>query len=238
MDWRVQCCVQTPLDEFTFRLNAQVVSIAVNTKVLPMLPWESLFYKPGSIDGVSSTTQLPSDLMVDHQNVREAVTKALGGQLCTFSPMRKDIGGRLKALLSLSRTFALEWEFLNSVVQAKANDLVRQQIFDALPSEANPKSMKDSLLELDLVRKTDLVFAAGSDVQSDVDDIRSIVAGLIDGIGPTERQLNLYSPFFRSCLKHMEYFVEGAVEMKNACKLGKLRSPARRRCMASWLCRP
>ncbi len=51
--------MQTPFDEFTFRLHARIVSIAVNTEALPILPWESLLYKPGYIDGVSCATLLP-----------------------------------------------------------------------------------------------------------------------------------------------------------------------------------
>jgi hypothetical protein len=83
-DGEVQCLVQTPFDEFTFRLHARIVSIAVNTGVLPMLPWECVFFKAGAIDGVSTATRLPPELLEDHQNVRAAVLKACGPQRLTF----------------------------------------------------------------------------------------------------------------------------------------------------------
>ena len=221
-DTFVQVMVHTVYDEFTFRLNARIVSIGVNTGVLPLLPWEQLFYKPGHIEGVSTATKLPAELLEEHMNVRQSVLKALGDRPLTLSQMRREVGWRVKGFLALSRTFSIEWAFLNTFAEMKACDTVRAGILASLPTGSEPLTFKEALSKLDDLRKSDLVFAAGSDVQSDLAGVRSIVAGFCDGVGPTARQATVYSSFYQCCLKKMENFISCEVATKGQqLKLGR-----------------
>ena len=159
-DTFVQVMVHTVYDEFTFRLNARIVSIGVNTGVLPLLPWEQLFYKPGHIEGVSTATKLPAELLEEHMNVRQSVLKALGDRPLTLSQMRREVGWRVKGFLALSRTFSIEWAFLNTFAEMKACDTGRAGILASLPTGSEPLTFKEALSKLDDLRKSDLVFAA------------------------------------------------------------------------------
>lgn len=219
----MQVCVQTPFDELTFRLHARLVSIGVNTSALPIMPWGKLFFAPGEIDGVSSATCLPKELLFDHSHVWESILQPFGGRRLTLSQVRKEVGSRLKGLISLSRTFAFEWEFLNVVAPAKSTEKVRAMIFNSLPNEGADMTINESVAKLDAARRSDLVVASSSELQNEVEGIRSIVLGLQEGSGPTQRQLGIYSGFFKMCLKRMEYFVSVSVPRKDACTIGKVK---------------
>ncbi len=227
-DGTVNCVLQTPFDEFTFRFHAQVISIGTNTSALPLLPWEALFYKPGDIPGVPAATALPPELLVEHRNVRQAVRKALGSDRLTLSQMRKEVGSRLKGFLALSRTFALEWEFLNTVAQRKAAGQLHAHTLRALPAEEERATVKQAIASIQDLRKTDLLFAAGPDLQNDVDGILALLGGIQDGVGPTARQLQVYSSFFKMCLKKMENFVTTTVETHLSSKQGQLTLPSKK----------
>ena len=67
--------VAAPFDEYFLRLQARLDSIGINSDAIPWLPWESLFWRPGSIPGVSSTIQVLPVLLKDSKSVRAVVLK-------------------------------------------------------------------------------------------------------------------------------------------------------------------
>jgi hypothetical protein len=86
-------------------------------------------------------------------------------------------------------------------------------------------SVKESLGLVDQVLKSDLVFAAGADVQSEVEGIRATLASFLDGVGPCERQVKVYSKFFQACLKKMENYISTTVMQASRMKLGSTAFP-------------
>ena len=219
----VEIMVQTPYDEFHFRMHGRIASIAVNTSKVPMLPWEALFWEPGKVDGISQATTLPSSLIADHKNVRHAVLKLLPAEgKYTLKFMKKEVGAKLKGLLSLHRPFALEWEFLSSVAPAKATQAVHDLVLASLLDEEHPITTKEPLAKLDEIRKSNLVYAAGSEIEEEVDGLRSLVEQLLQGVGPTQRSYSSYSGFYKSCLYKMAFFVHAMMKKKCPSVKGSL----------------
>jgi hypothetical protein len=75
---------------------------------------------------------------------------------------------------------------------------------------------------LEQVCKSDLVFAAGADSLNEVEGVRGIVASLLDGVGPCDRQVKVYSKFFKTCLKKMENYISTKIKETGHLKLGNV----------------
>ena len=67
------------------------------------------------------------------------------------------------------------------------------------------------LVELENIKRSNLCFAGGIDLEGEVSGVISLVRGLMENVGPSDEFVNNCSPFYKLCVKRMENFVVAAV---------------------------
>ena len=78
------------------------------------------------------------------------------------------------------------------------------------------------LVELENIKRSNLCFAGGIDLEGEVSGVISLVRGLMENVGPSDEFVNNCSPFYKLCVKRMENFVVTAVP-NGKISQGKLR---------------
>jgi hypothetical protein len=201
--------------------------------MLNMLPWESLFYTVGQIDGVPQTITVPETLILNAANVREACMGYLGEQRLTLKDMIKEVTANLKTLLTLERTFWIEYTFLTEHAQPLLLKKIRAMVVDQLPTQDGVAKMPKVpgggivqgvlvpnhggvvttnpyvtvLLGIEHVKRSPLCFAGGVEVEAEVSAVAGLVRGLMEQVAPSDEYLKTCSAFFKHCLMLMENFV-------------------------------
>jgi hypothetical protein len=226
-----------PTDVWKFSFEAAWKSIAINTGKVNLLPWEALFYIPGKITNVAETITLSPELVSSAVNVREAAIQFLGDQRLTLKEMIKEISANRKELVRLERSFEIEIEFLINVAPNLLIKTVRHQVIEALPKVGSYSKMPtvpngiiqhflgcndletvgvfhfvSVLVGLEQIRRSPLCFAGGLELEAEVSGIAGLVRGLMEGVAPSDEFLSACTPFFKTCLKLMEGFVEVTFE--------------------------
>lgn len=122
-------------DDVDFHYMARLEGVAINTRQVPMLPWEAALWEPGMVPKARGGLELPEELVSDILNVRDACRKLIGHGDTTFVDMKKAVSPVIKTLVSLDRTFLLEYTFLCECAAIAATDHVRAKVLDILPGE-------------------------------------------------------------------------------------------------------
>lgn len=65
-------------DDWEYRYHAWCKSLAINSGVLRMLPWESVLCSRGELPGVAQTIRPEASLLEEYSNVRDVVINTLG----------------------------------------------------------------------------------------------------------------------------------------------------------------
>jgi hypothetical protein len=84
--------------------------------------------------------KVPAELLVESQNVREAVCKLMGDRHHTLSEMRRLINANAPALLVLERTFEIDLVFLNEKALFVLTKSVHDHILAVFPTEQVSRS--------------------------------------------------------------------------------------------------
>lgn len=153
-------------DEWSYRLQARLMTIAVSRNQIPRLPWKLvLFGTLQKLEGVPETVELAEVVIAFSRNVRAAAMKLLDGysEPLTFADMKKIMSAQEESLLSLDRFFALDVHFLKEVAQPMAESIVRDWVLAALPDHDNfiGFTLEKSIAKLDEVKGRSLVKACG-----------------------------------------------------------------------------
>ena len=243
-----QVC-QGPKDVILNFRMAALTTVAINTGVLPMLPWEQLLFQPGNINGVSATMKVDATPLRQKINCRDYLIKLLGTERLTISQMRKEVNANAKTVRELDRFCGFEMTFLNVFAQPMVDEVIRRQVLGALPSEGNHSSMNQVssgiirrisclsdakffelfrfvqvLAKLELIKNSALCYSGGTDLEGEVSGISSLVRMLLEQTPPSKEYVSTCSPFYKTCLKLMENFITTEVSLgcSGVVKTGKL----------------
>ena len=125
--------VESLHDEWEFRMLAVMVTTAINSGQLEMLPWERLCFDVGGVPGIRAHCKVPEACLAEVRSSRSSAAVALAafkssGDI-TLKEMVKVLSPRYKSIKKLDRKcWDLQWQFLESHVEP----LVRQQIEAAM----------------------------------------------------------------------------------------------------------
>lgn len=132
-------------NDVDFRYMARLKGIALNTGAVQMLPWEASLWQEAQIPNIRSSCDLPAELLAGMINVRDAARRLISTEDVTFADMKRATSPFIKTLLSLDRTFLLEYTFLCDHASNIAGEQVRASTLDLLPTENRRATFRPGL---------------------------------------------------------------------------------------------
>lgn len=193
-------------DDWELRFHAKVKSLACNSGVLKLLPWESVLYGTGNVPNTSQTVRPPADLLAEYSNVREVVLRNLGMGPHTFADMRRVAAGSSKVWLGLDRSFSLELACLTEAAEKLAIDRIHTTTLGILPGEDGTKQFGSVMVQLQGLIASHLCIACVASVVAEVEGVRGLVAALDEGVGMDARGLTNMSQFYQAVVAKLQNF--------------------------------
>ena len=124
-----------------FMFEACWKNVAINTGVVPMLPWEAVLFEVGAISGVAQTIALPECLYQEALNARESCLELLGKNFNTLTVIKKEVNAAAKSILRYDTSFILELTFLNQYAMPLIVSKMQERVINALPTEVIQSKM-------------------------------------------------------------------------------------------------
>ena len=202
-------------DEWDLRFKARIKSIAVSTGDLPRLPWERIsFGDSGHLAGLPTVVRIPPKLLESARNAREAAIKATDGSGASFSEMRQLINHKdtLDTLMSIDRSFILEFNFLVHSAEPLCVESIRHSISQALPTLEVGKEIDESIQTIRKVKLSPMVTACGFTLHKELEGVLLFLQNLVDYVPPPSSKLAGVSPFFKCVLSAAENFLRLEVQ--------------------------
>ena len=220
----VNVYVETPEDEWEFRLACAVKGCCINSGQESMLPWESLLCKAGEVPNTPASAKVSEKLVDHYASARSAAKGFLGSECVQLSEMIKVILSKRSHLIKLDRSFQCDLVFL----EKKSEELLRSQlntaVLDCLPSEGKEVTLLDASKSLAALKASAQYLACSPAVQGELSSVESLICNLLSNYGPRLKSLDQYSKFFRLVLKRVErfYVVKTTQPGPSGAKGGKL----------------
>ena len=126
--------METCGDEWEMRFHSHVKTLALNSGLLPLLPWESAIFQPGTMRAVRSHSKIPESLLATYKTVRQAVMEILGTGPPTIGDMQHIMATRGKALKHIDRSFECDLVFLHTKVEELLAGKAQELIMGTLPT--------------------------------------------------------------------------------------------------------
>ena len=202
-----------PDDEHYFRKAARMKGCAINAGDLEMMPWEEALSGAGGLSGISLHVRVPTELLADFKNCRDAVRSVCGSQPMRLADLRALIGSHLKGMVLLDRTFVLEYQFLLHHAEPLLLKKVHDDVLDVLPDGKEVRSFANVLLGLEKHRRSVRVFMCGASLELEIDGLIQLVRGLSEGIGIKTSTILRYSEFYKNCVKKFENFLHSDADL-------------------------
>ena len=189
-------------DEWAFRLEGRMRSIAVATAQLTRLPWEiALWGKKEKVDGYPTTIHIPHPLIMIAENGRMACTRMFSSfdtDNMTFDEMKKTLGEKQEEeLIALDRFSKMDMKFLRGHAEEVAFDMITQAVLACLPSESDfhDYTFATTLRAPENVRISRLATAVGPRIDKDLSGISLMLSKMEKGAGPSAGAVAKMNPF-------------------------------------------
>ena len=137
MTQSVTVILETPHDEWEYRLYPLAKTVGVNSGVLAMAPWEKLIFDKSTMASIPTYAKLAPDLIAKISCARDAITEALGSKPQTIREMIRLVNASARIFVQLDRTIQCELAFLNDRAEAMIVAIVQHRILSTLPSDTH-----------------------------------------------------------------------------------------------------
>lgn len=196
-------------DQWSLRLAAALKATALNSRLLPQVPWESLLFLPGELEHVNCASQLPESLLEDFANVRDAVLVKIADKGLTITDMQRAVVNDARALCALDPSFAIEIAYLEGAAEDKLRHKAHETVLAALPSERAPDvTWQGALASLKAVGTGPLCKAGGTSLTGEIEGVIGMLQKLSEGQGPDVDRVQHMSAFYRAVLHRVAFFAK------------------------------
>lgn len=140
MQMKTSCMNDIP----KYHLKAESVSMAVNSKQVERLPWETLLYGDGDIPGFPMTLKVPEKVVTPFINVRKACNNLLGSSTLSLAKMIQVVKANFDKMKGYDKAWILEHTFLLSYVEPLLKEQIEAGIMNAfqVPIANNPCTLR------------------------------------------------------------------------------------------------
>ena len=192
-------------DQWFWRLNARIKQIEINTRSVPLLPYEAVLFAEGSLKGVPTQIKLDSVLQERHASFRRQLLLDFKKKECiTLKSMIDVVLANIKIYKQIDRTCDIDVSFLTD----HAEDLIREKAYkmlvDLFPSHTSDIPFATVLRTLNEVKTLPEILHLGDTLFPDINGLISITSSLIDGEGPSPQRFESFGPLIQLCLKRLE----------------------------------
>ena len=224
--------LETPQDEWEFRLAAAQRSASVNSSQTAMMPWERLVLRPGEIPKTPQTSSVPDAQLRLFIIARKQALEFLPTGCVSLDKMIHTILSKSKEIKKVDRTFALDIAFLEEHAVRLLQSQIREGILACLPSTEVVISMDETIKKLSALERTEQYFSATATMQGEVSSAKSLVQTLSRRYSPNLKNVDDYSDFYKLVLKRVELFYKAVIPCKQPAagglkKYGKVNKDVR-----------
>ena len=198
-------------DQWAFKLEARLRSIAVSNGSLQRMPWETLLYGSNEtpLNSYPLTLTVPEARLESAASSRRAMLKLLLSYPgATFSEMLTVVLSQLDVLKDMDRFVVIDIQFLKHYAAALAEERIRREVLASLPSApAEIQLMKQSIDGIVRVGSTALCLALGKNWVDELQRLTSMVTSIWSGKGPTALAVTTMREFQRKTLQMCEWYI-------------------------------
>lgn len=166
--------VTSPLDHYNMRVASLVRSLAVDQKLLPYMWCEHELVG----DRPAVKRAIETELLTPPALFRETLNDLLSVEELSAHNIEDTLKKEAGFLVSIDSKSRVEMAFWRSSIGDKARERVHQAILRALPCEAKPMSLVESLLNLGTFEQSKLLSFAGVGLRSQFSTIHGFVKTL------------------------------------------------------------
>ena len=196
-----------PNDQWSFRLEAKIRTLAISTNVLKILCWESwVFGDSAPLPSISEHTKIDPALIFDAQNAREFLENKLEGKCHSIDSVKKTVNGHVTELLKLDRSFFLEIAFLNDHYDDLVETRMRDHMLECLPRPNERRSLAKAVIATRVLSTGPTTMAQRKSVQSDMVNAANCLLDISQGQSPSAVEVSSMSHWLFHFHKRAEGF--------------------------------
>ena len=134
--------IEDPNDEWSFRFDSHLKTVAINSGLLQMLPYEELLFTKGVLENVPAHANLPPPLLEKYKVARDAAKDLIGDKFMNLADMIRVLTKASKSLKLLDRSFEVDLAWLSQHGPDMLVANIHTSILANLPSSEKDISMK------------------------------------------------------------------------------------------------
>ena len=208
-------------DEHYFRMIAIMKLIAISNGQTDRFVWEKVIHgETDKIVGVPETVLVPEYYLNIIQNGREQV-KDNTSHCKTLRDYQISWEANARTILQADRTLVLDKLYLDVHAEPKLKEQLRTKTLEALPSEAVPKTYKESIDGLTALKRSRCVQLLGLEADRELGAMVTLVQQVQSGFAPGEDEFNRFGEHFKVCCKRFANFYQVVIPADSPRK-GKL----------------
>jgi hypothetical protein len=174
----IEVTIETPEDEFEWRMSCLLKTACVNSMQLKILPWEALLWEPGQVPEAPLHLQVDPSLLTSIANARDQARDFLDDADCTtMADMVLTLQSKALHLRRTDKSFDCDLYVIKKHAESLLKSKVQNMVLQWLPSEDHTPGLKDAILATLKLQRTEAFLATTQTVQG---EIKSVTAALSD----------------------------------------------------------
>ena len=202
----VGCAISNLNDEWSWRLEARYKTIAISNSQVARLPWETLLWGDGPIQGVPTTVIIPEALLYEIQNCREVAVKVLGNSWQSVATMKTIVAKHGDSWTKLAKSFWMEIAFLEECMDERLAEHLKTELMALIPDFGVKRDINKCVVACKKLSHGDAVQAAGSVLGRELQGVVNLLQDCTEGHSPSAIDVSRMSSFSILFLKKCENF--------------------------------
>ena len=200
----VCCCLD---DQWDWRWLARAISIATSRGDVKRLPWETLIFSSGPIDGYPTQVTVPKKFLLKEANVREVVCQHFEDYgWCSIEKMKAEVRKHSTEWNKLFPTWWMSEKFLNDHVDEMLENHLKVCLLNCLPKPMEYRCMSKTLTACRTSTNGPVVMAARKSTERELSAATNLLQDMVEARSPTCGDLENMSEFAVTFIKRCENF--------------------------------
>ena len=202
--------ISVPNDEWRFRLDSRIKTLAVSMKKVPRTPWEIMLYgEDGRIPNTPEFVDIPDSLLYDIRNARDYLLDVIGPGWQSVETLRATVESHLATTMKSDKTFWLEKEFFlpaGGPFDLAIDQHLKNCLLTILPSSGQTRSFGKGVAAARQLTTGDIVVAQKKTLVKELTSATSMMNDILDNQGPSSAEAAKLSDFAKLVLKKCENY--------------------------------
>ena len=203
-------CISVPNDEWSYRLQSRIKTLAVSLKKVPRMPWEIMLYgEDGRIPNTPEFVDIPDSLLYDIRNSRDYLLDVIGPGWQSVETLKSLVESHLATTMKSDKTFWLEKELFlpaGGPFDLAIDQHLKNCLLAILPNPEQTRSFAKGVAAARQLTTGDIVVAQKKTLVQELTSATSMLQDILDNQGPSSSEAAKLSDFAKLVLNKCENY--------------------------------